>query len=88
MNGPQSRIILPLLCLNSDTYLKTKKSYGREKNGQMEIVVRLVRYCMSFFILTKYEFLEISDKVKQAPSKDVLMYFLYFSTCQLRREEI
>ena len=33
-------------------------------------------------------FLEISDKVKQAPCRDVLMYFLYFSTCQLKREEI
>ena len=64
--------------LSKFRYLKKKKKYGREKNGQMEIVVRLVRYCMSFFILTKYEFLEISDKVKQASSRDVLMYFLSF----------
>ncbi len=56
------------ISLSKFRYLKTKKNMVGEKNGQMEIVVRLARYCMSFFILTKYEFLEISDKVKQAPS--------------------
>ena len=61
--------------LSKFRHLKTKENMVGEKNGQMEIVVRLVRYCMSFFILTKYE---ISDKVKQASSRDVLMYFLPF----------